>query len=174
MANVYTVTASTSVVLINTLQSPNTVVLLSSIVNPGHIVGIRDGTGSALISSRPIIISTTNGIKFFDGTSSMTLTQPNTSLIVSSRNPTTWQVLNNQGFFTSLSSVSLNTLAANYGSVKLISSAYDLISSINVKDISISKNFTLSTDDYFVTDLYVTQRAIFSTITTNNSLFSTT
>ena len=174
MANVYTVTASTSVVLINTLQSPNTVVLLSSIVNPGHIVGIRDGTGSGLIATRPIIISTTNGIKFFDGTSSMTLTQPNTSLIVSSRNPTTWQVLNNQGFFTSLSSVSLNTLAANYGSVKLISSAYDLISSINVKDISISKNFTLSTDDYFVTDLYVTERAIFSTITTNNSLFSTT
>ena len=174
MANVYTVTASTSVVLINTLQSPNTVVLLSSIVNPGHIVGIRDGTGSGLIATRPIIISTTNGIKFFDGTSSMTLTQPNTSLIVSSRNPTTWQVLNNQGFFTSLSSVSLNTLAANYGSVKLISSAYDLISSITVKDISISKNFTLSTDDYFVTDLYVTERAIFSTITTNNSLFSTT
>ena len=174
MANVYTVTASTSVVLINTLQSPNTVVLLSSIVNPGHIVGIRDGTGSALIASRPIVISTTNGIKFFDGSFSTLLTQPNTSLIVSSRNPTTWQVLNNQGFFTSLSSVSLNTLTANYGSVKLISTLYDVISTLVVTDINISKNFTLSTDDYHFTDLNVSRNSVFSTISMKNGLFSTT
>ena len=117
MANVYTVTASTSVVLINTLQTPNTVVLLSSVVNPGHIVGIRDGTGSALIASRPIVISTTRGIKFYDGSFSTLLTQPNTSLIVSSRNPTTWQILNNQAFFTSLSSVALNQVTTSYGNV---------------------------------------------------------
>ena len=62
----YTVTASTSVVIINSLDTPYTTVLLSSIVNPGHIVGIRDGTGSSLIRSQPIVVSTTNGVYFFD------------------------------------------------------------------------------------------------------------
>ena len=173
MANVYTVTASTSVVLINTLQSPNTVVLLSSIVNPGHIVGIRDGTGSALIATRPIVISTTNGIKFFDGSFSTLLTQPNTSLIVSSRNPTTWQVLNNQGFFTSLSSVSLNTLTANYGSVKLISSVFDVTSTLAARDVNIVTSLTLTSGDYNFTDLNILGNSVFSTISMKNALFST-
>lgn len=173
MANVYTVTASTSVVLINTLQSPNTVVLLSSIVNPGHIVGIRDGTGSALIASRPIVISTTNGIKFFDGSFSTLLTQPNTSLIVSSRNPTTWQVLNNQGFFTSLSSVSLNTVTANYGSVKLISSVFDITSTLAARDVNIVTSLTLTSGDYNFTDLDILGNSVFSTISMKNALFST-
>ena len=174
MANVYTVTASTSVVLINTLQTPNTVVLLSSVVNPGHIVGIRDGTGSALIASRPIVISTTRGIKFYDGSFSTLLTQPNTSLIVSSRNPTTWQILNNQAFFTSLSSVALNQVTTSYGNVTLLSSTYDVVSSMVVTNINLTKSFTLTGDDYHFDSVTVLQGSLFSTITMNTGYFSTT
>ena len=174
MANVYTVTASTSVVLINTLQTPNTVVLLSSVVNPGHIVGIRDGTGSALIASRPIVISTTRGIKFYDGSFSTLLTQPNTSLIVSSRNPTTWQILNNQAFFTSLSSVALNQVTTSYGNVTLLSSTYDVVSSMVVTNINLTKSFTLTGDDYHFDSVTVLQASLFSTITMNTGYFSTT
>jgi len=174
MANVYTVTASTSVVLINTLQTPNTVVLLSSVVNPGHIVGIRDGTGSALIASRPIVISTTRGIKFYDGSFSTLLTQPNTSLIVSSRNPTTWQILNNQAFFTSLSSVALNQVTTSYGNVTLLSSTYDVVSSMVVTNINLTKSFTLLGDDYHFDSVTVLQASLFSTITMNTGYFSTT
>ena len=174
MANVYTVTASTSVVLINTLQAPNTVVLLSSVVNPGHIVGIRDATGSALIASRPIIISTTKGIKFYDGSFSTLLTQPNTSLIVSSRNPTTWQILNNQAFFTSLSSVALNQITTSYGNIRLLSSTYDVVSSLVVNDINLTKSFTLLGDDYHFDSVTVLQGSLFSTITMDSGFFSTT
>ena len=174
MANVYTVTASTSVVLINTLQAPNTIVLLSSVVNPGHIVGIRDGTGSALIGSQPIVISTTNGIKFYDGSFSTLLTQPNTSLIVSSRNPTTWQILNNQAFFTSLSSVALNKITTSYGNITLVSSVYDVVSTLNVIDINLANSFSLTGDDYHFTALTVLKNATFSTITMNTGYFSTT
>ena len=172
---VYTVTASTSVVLVNTLDSPNTVVLLSSIVNPGHIVGIRDITGSSLIKTQPIVVSTTNGIKFYDGSFSTLLNEPNASLIVSSRSPTVWQILNNQGFLTSLSTATLNTITTHFGSIDTLSSIYDTVSSFNISSINVSRNFLLLGDDYHFQNLTVVGSTFFnSSVTIQGTAFLST
>jgi len=172
---VYTVTASTSVVLVNTLDSPNTVVLLSSVVNPGHIVGIRDITGSSLIKTQPIVVSTTNGIKFYDGSFSTLLNEPNASLIVSSRSPRVWQILNNQGFLTSLSTATLNTITTNFGSIDTLSSSYDTVSSFYISSINVSRNFLLLGDDYHFKNLTVIGSTFFnSSVTIQGTAFLST
>ena len=160
--------------LVNTLDSPNTIVLLSSVVNPGHIVGIRDITGSSLIKTQPIVISTTNGIKFYDGSFSTLLNEPNASLIVSSRSPTVWQILNNQGFLTSLSTVTLNTVTTNFGYVDTLSSVYDNVSTLNISSINVSRNFLLLGDSYdFLNLTVVASSFLYSSVTIKgNSFFS--
>ncbi len=130
MAQAFTVTASTSVVLISTLQSPNTIVLLSSLKNPGHIVGVRDTTGSNLISLYPVIISTMSGLKFYDGTSSIVLNQPNGAVSLSSRDSSTWQVLNTYGFLTTLSNAFLEQLTSQSAYLTSLVSASESISSV--------------------------------------------
>ena len=141
MAQTYTVTAGTSIVLISSLQSPNTVVLLSSIQYPGHIVGVRDITGSNEIAQRPVIISTISGLKFYDGTSSVLLNKPNGFISLSSRDASTWQLLNSVGFLTTLSTGFLETLTTQTVFVNTTSSVQGFMSSMTVANVNISKSF---------------------------------
>ena len=141
MAQTYTVTGGTSIVLISSLQSPNTVVLLSSIQYPGHIVGVRDITGSNQIAQNPIIISTMSGLKFYDRTSSILLNKPNGFISLSSRDTSTWQVLNSVGFLTTLSTGFLDTLTTQNVFVTTTSSVQAYMSSMIVANVNISKSF---------------------------------
>jgi predicted acyltransferase (DUF342 family) len=143
MAQVYTVTASTSVVQITSLQIPNTVVLLSSISYPGHIVGIRDATGLSQIAANPIVISTMQGLQFYDGTSSFLLNQPNGYVSLSSRNPTTWQVLNTQGFLNVLSNAFLESLTSQTGTVTTVSTVQEYASSLTVANVTVTKSIQI-------------------------------
>ena len=96
----YIVTASTSVVLVDTsilTVGQSAVVLLSSQMPPGRNVTIRDSLGF-LSSPQSIIVSTTTGIHFTDGTSSLSITTPYASLTVSSRDAATWNVVNTFAF----------------------------------------------------------------------------
>ena len=138
MAQVYTVTGSTSVLLISTIQTPNTVVLLSSIQYPGHIVGIRDITGSPLIARYPIVVSTISGLTFYDGSISTLIDTPNGSISLSSRNSNTWQLLNNQGFLTSLSNTFIDTLTTQYAFISLTSTAKEFISSVQTDNLAVT------------------------------------
>ena len=133
MAQVYTVTASTSVVLINTIQIPNTVVLLSSIQYPGRIIGVRDTTASPLIARYPIIVSTMSGLTFYDGTSSALITSPNGYLSFASKDASTWQLLNSVGFLTSLSNGFVDRLTSEYAFVSLTSTTQEYVSSLQTK-----------------------------------------
>jgi len=141
MAQTYTVTGRTSIVLISSLQSPNTVVLLSSIQYPGHIVGVRDITGSNQIAQNPIIISTMSSLKFYDGTSSVLLNKPNGFISLSSRDRSTWQLLNSVGFLTTLSTGFLETLTTQNVYVTTTSSVQAYASSMTVANVNISKSF---------------------------------
>jgi hypothetical protein len=141
MAQVYTVTASTSIVLVNSIVAPNTIVLLSSIQYPGHIIGVRDTTGSNEIANFPIIISTMEGLNFYDGTSSILINQPNGYLSFSSRDRSTWQLLNSFGFLTTLSTGFVETLTAQRAFVTTLSSIEGFISSMTVANVFISKSF---------------------------------
>jgi hypothetical protein len=143
MAQVYTVTASTSIVLISSLQAPNTVVLLSSIRYPGHIVGIRDTTGSNQIANNPVIVSTMTGLKFYDGTSSIVLNQPNGFLSLSSRDSSTWQLLNSIGFLTTLSNGFLERLTAQTGYIQVTSSIQESVSSMIAGQIIVTKSIQI-------------------------------
>lgn len=161
MAQVYTVTASTSVVQITSLQAPNTVVLLSSISYPGHIVGIRDATGSNAIAANPIIISTMQGLQFYDGTSSILLNQPNGYISLSSRNPTTWQVLNTQGFLNILSNGYLQTLTTQYAFPRLVSTMLDYVSSSVAGSLNVTNTLVLQGTTDIGGNLTVTGEATF-------------
>lgn len=136
-------TASTSIVLISTLQAPNTVVLLSSIRYPGHIVGVRDTTGSTLIARYPVIVSTMSGITFYDGTSSLVLNQPNGFLSLSSRNPTTWQLLNSVGFLTSLSNAFVETLTTQTSYIGLTSTVNEFVSSMTAGSVTVTNEIQI-------------------------------
>jgi hypothetical protein len=96
----YIVTASTSVVLVDTTlltSGQSVVVLLSSQVPPGRNVTIRDSLGY-LSSPQSIIVSTMNGLQFTDGTSSLSMTTRYASLTVSSRDAYSWNIVNTFAF----------------------------------------------------------------------------
>jgi hypothetical protein len=166
-----TVTASTSVVLVNTLTSPNTVILLSSIQYPGHIVGIRDETGSSLINIQPIVVSTTNGLSFYDGTFSTVISQPFGSLSVSSKDSNTWQILNTQGYFTSLPNAYLSTLQSQYSFIETFSSIVESVSTATIGRIDITNTIFLAGNTEILGDISVNGSVdFFSTLQVNNLL----
>ena len=96
----YIVTASTSVVLVDTsvlTAGQAAIVLLSSQTPAGRTVTIRDSLGN-LSSPQSIIVSTTNGVRFTDGTSSIVVSNPYASLTVSSKDSNTWNIINTFAF----------------------------------------------------------------------------
>ena len=96
----YIVTASTSVVLLDTSilgSGQSAIVLLSSLMPPGRNIAVRDSLGY-LSSPQSIIVSTTRNVYFADGTSSIKISQPFATLSFSSRDSTSWNVVNTFGF----------------------------------------------------------------------------
>ncbi len=182
----YTVTGSTSVVLVNSLLTPNTVVLLSSIQYPGHIVGIRDTTGLSRITYEPIVVSTTQGVKFYDGTFSTLINQPNGSLVFSSKDSNTWQLLNTVGFFTSLSNAYLSSLTSQFSYINTLSSIQEVVSTSIVKNIDITNSIFLGGNTEiigniivngpvsFLSSLTVEETLSLSSLFTVNGTFATT
>jgi len=108
------VNASTSAVLIDTSlltpAHPNAIVLLSSVQNPGQTVTIRDSIGY-LSTPNSIVVSTTAGVLFADGTSSVTITQRFGYLSVTSRDAASWTLTNSFGFPQNLTVANVNSLS---------------------------------------------------------------
>jgi len=172
MAHTYTVTASTSVVLIDTLQSPNTIVYVSSVAYPGHIVGVRYTSSATDIAKYPIVVSTTKGVSFYDGTFSTLINQPFGSVSMASRGPRSWQLLNNQAFNSLLSNASVNSVSSTWAFITTVSSIFEATSTIkNVDVINILKNFVALGETNFRGDITVGNTGYFySSITTEGSL----
>lgn len=171
MAQVYTVTASTSIVLISTLQSPNTIVLLSSISYPGHIVGIRDITGDPSITARPIIVSTTQGVRFYDYSFSTLITQPNGYLSLSSKDPNTWQLLNTQANQNSLSNAYLTDLSSTYAYITLVSSVQEYVSSFTASQVFVTRSIFLEGNTQITGSISVRGNVdIFSTLKVSDDM----
>jgi len=111
----YIVTASTSVILVDTsvlTAGQSTVVLLSSQVPPGRNVTIRDSLGY-LSSPQSIIVSTTNGIQFVDGTNRISVSNPYASITVSSKDSTTWNIVNTFAFPLNQTVANVNSLTTS-------------------------------------------------------------
>lgn len=126
------INASTSVVLVDTsvlTAGGVAVVLLSSIQTPGRVITVRDSTGY-LSTPQTIIVSTTNGVAYSDGTSSIAITQPFGFISFESRDSYSWNIVNTFGFplyqtianvkslqtstITSQRVVASNTISTNY------------------------------------------------------------
>lgn len=112
--------ASTSVVLIDSsvlTSGGSAIVLISSQMPPGRTLTVRDTLGY-LSSPQSIIVSTTTGIRFMDGTSSIQVSQPYASMSFSSRDANTWNIINTFGFplyntIANVSTLSVSTLTGN-------------------------------------------------------------
>jgi len=94
------INASTSVVLIDSSQLTDggvAVVLLSSIQTPGRVITVRDSAGY-LSTPQKILVSTTSGVTYADGTSSIAITQPFGFISFESRDATSWNTINTFGF----------------------------------------------------------------------------
>ena len=94
------INASTSVVLVDTsvlTAGGVAVVLLSSIQTPGRVITVRDSTGY-LSTPQIILVSTTNGVVYSDGTSSIAITQPFGFISFESRDSSSWNIVNTFGF----------------------------------------------------------------------------
>ena len=111
MAETITVNVSTSVVLVDTSQIINAVVMLPSL-DPGHTVTVRDSVGY-LSSPNQIVVSTMAGIRFADGTSSVKFQNPFGYLTMTSRDATTWNLVNSFGFPQNRSVASVSSLTTS-------------------------------------------------------------
>ena len=135
------VNGDTSLILVNTralTRSQAAVVYLSSIIYPGRTVTIRDSVGF-LSSPQSIIISTQNGVRFADGTSSILLNQPFSYLTVTSRDATSWSYKNsfafpqNQTIANALSLTTSSIVTSNVFSHRFVSTPYVTTENIYAK-----------------------------------------
>ena len=120
----YIVTASTSVVLVDTsVLGPNesTIVFLSAATTPGQVVTVRDSLGY-LSSPQSILVSTTGGVQFADGTSSLRFSQPYAAASFSAADTSNWNIINTFAF-------PLNNTVAN---VKSLTASTLVGQSINI------------------------------------------
>lgn len=111
----YIVNPSTSVVLLDTsilTTGQSAIVLLSSSTIPGRNLTIRDSAGY-LSTPQTIIVSTMNGIRFLDGTSSIETSEANTALTFTSYDPQTWMIVNTFAFPLYTTIANVNTLRAS-------------------------------------------------------------
>ena len=132
----YIVTASTSVVLVDTsvlTAGQTAIVLVSSQTPAGRTVSIRDSLGT-LSSPQSIIVSTTNGIRFTDGTSSIVVSNPYASLTLSSKDANTWNIINTFAFplgqtVANVRSLTTSTISGGNASIEGILSSQQVVAS---------------------------------------------
>jgi hypothetical protein len=146
-----TVTGNTSVVLVSTAQ---TIVYLSSVGYPGHIVTIQD-IGGVASQGNPIVVSTTKDIFFADGSISTLLFTPNGLVTASSKTPTVWQLLNNVGFLTSLSNAYVSQVTVGNGFISLLSSSQEYVSSSVIGNVNVTKSLNLLGDVVILGDITI-------------------
>ena len=148
----YIVTASTSVILIDSsllTAGQSAVVYLSSQVPPGQNVTVRDSVGY-LSTPQYILVSTTSGISFSDGTSSIRISDKYASLSFSSRDSVTWNIVNSFGFplYNTIANVQSLTTSTFIGSSMAIQG------SLSTSQIS-GRSFTFQSSSQVLGPAYV-------------------
>jgi hypothetical protein len=161
------VTNNTSVVLANTTAMPAdsyALVYLSNATGPGFgrgkTVTVRDATGTLdFFSSKQIVVSTTAGVLFGDGTNRFTITQPYGFLTTVVQDPTTWYIANSSGFADGSNTYSPQNLA-----VSSITAENAYIRNLNATGL-LYVNSNLFTSTVFSRGFYIGDpaRALYST-----------
>ncbi len=150
------IVASTSLIEINSsniLSGSNAIVYLSTPTSQGSFITIRDIDGICS-STRPIIVSTTSGISFFEGgiQSSFTIVEPYQSYLLGSKNSNQWSVVNTFSFplsqvLATVSTVSTGILNTS-SPVTMLTNSFISSQAIKISTLSsiytFSKKFTLN------------------------------
>jgi len=143
----YIVNRSTTLIQIDSSQSQNAIVLLSSVNTIGSLVTIRDIAGSLYkgsnaASNNIVTISTMKDIYFIhkdlsdNNVSSILLTQPYGFITVSPKTSTLWAVVNTQAFPDATTAANLITLHASTSLLNEASISTCRISTLAANNIS--------------------------------------
>ncbi len=141
-SNIY-VTPSTSLILIKSLAQPTTI-YLSTFNIPDFQVKIRDGTGSSLLATNPINLSTVGGARFTDNSISYAITQPYGFVNVSLRTSTLWQILHTSGQVPAQSAANVQTTNISTSYFGLLSTASKNVSTLFVENLDTPNSITLT------------------------------
>jgi hypothetical protein len=134
------VSPSTTIVQVDTLQSPYTPIFLSSVSYPGQVVTILTPFSTSQILTRPILLST-NGASFLSGGVSTLLDQPQGYITVQSQSTNTWAFLNSFPFRDQYISAGVYSLTASTLYTAVLSTFIDVTSSLTVENLIVSGTF---------------------------------
>lgn len=134
------VTPSTTFVRVNPLQNPYTPVLLNSVVFPGQVVTVLDGTSSFGALTTPIVVSTLTN-SFADGTISTLINQPQGFITAQSLTTNKWAFLNSFPFRNQYISAGLQNLNTSTLFTALASTTQEFVSSLVVTNLTVTGDF---------------------------------
>lgn len=143
------VTPSTTIVQVNTLQTPYTPVILNSYNYTGQVVTVLDGTSSVGVLFSSIVVSTGSGTSFTDLSISTLINQPQGFVTTQSLAPSSWTFLNSFPFRNQYFSAGLYNLTTSTFTTAVLSSIQQYADSLNVEKLVVSGNFTQSSPIIF-------------------------
>lgn len=159
MAEPIIVTSSTSLIEVNTLETPFTEVRISSLVYTGQTFSVVDNTGLSNIVAEPILISTVFNYNFQDTgklTVSTLIDQPYGFVTFASQLPSTFTILNSFPLRQQFVSAGLMTLNTSSLLNTITSTAFENVSSIRVENMTITSSFLQSTGLTITTNISTT------------------
>ncbi len=135
------VSPSTTLVQVDTLQSPYTPVILNQVQYTGQVVSVLNTLSSLQILTNPIVVSTTAQNLFANSTFSTLIQQPQGFLTVQSQTPSQWSFLNSYPFRDQYVSAGVQILTTSSLYSHLVSTVQDNASSLTVENLIVSGNF---------------------------------
>jgi hypothetical protein len=129
------ITASTTYIKVDSIQTPNTVAILSTVSYIGQMVSIFDATNSDAIITNPIILSTVKQTRFTDSTNTTFINQPQGFITAQAVASNQWAITNSYPFRNNVSSLhilNVSTLYANH-----MSTTIDVMNRLNVENLVI-------------------------------------
>jgi hypothetical protein len=134
------VSPSTTFVQVDPLESPYSLVFLSTIAYPGQVVSIRDATSSLGALATPIVVSTQSA-SFSDGSISTLINQPQGFITAQTLSNNTWAFLNSFPFRNQFLSAGVQNLTTSTLFTALGSTIKEFTGSIVVENLLVTGNF---------------------------------
>lgn len=154
---VSTITSNVNLLLVDTYTIVNSnqpyVAYVSSVAVPGKIATVRDSTGNLGTNFFKIRVSTTQDVRFVDGTNFFDITQPFGYVTMSSRDKNTWNILNAYAFPDpyGISYVSTVNVRNSLNSPAMFASSF--VSTVNINSRSISSFNIQATNNLFANSI---------------------
>ena len=134
MASQY-ITASTTYSKVDSVQTPNTLRLLSTISYTGQLVSVFDATNSPTLTQYPIVLSTQRSTFFNDSSFSTLINQPQGFITAQAVNSNTWSIVNSFPFRNNSTSIHILNVSTIYAGN--VSTTIDILRTLNVENLTI-------------------------------------